>query len=182
VLSFSSIDYDQDRGGGNVSVDRTILGLAGALGLNRSMDAYGEIGYVVESELEDGGDDDGFLLGGGVKGMLHQDGRFSLFGSAGVRFVTEEYGGGAEGEFFEVPLGLIARGQVRPDFGLYAGLDVIPYSDGELDFRRGSTDVDRDDPVGMRLGADYKLDRAIINAEFALISEEAFILRVGFPI
>lgn len=180
VLSFVDIDYDLDSGG-TVGVDRTILGVSGVYGMNRQVDFYGELGYIVESELESGGDDDGFQLGGGVKGLFFERDQISLMGLAGVRFITESYGGGTDGQFFEVPLALVLRGKVNREFSVYGGIDVIPWSDGEIDGRGGDTDLDRDDPVGLRAGIDYKLEQVVLNAEFSLVSEESFLLRVGIP-
>ena len=60
VLSFSEIEYDADgRGGGEV--ERTILGISAAYGLQPSLDLYGELAYILEAELENGSDDDGFF-------------------------------------------------------------------------------------------------------------------------
>ncbi len=181
VLSFVDIDYDLDSGG-SVGIDRTILGVSGVYGMNRQVDFYGELGYIVESEIESGGDDDGFQLGGGVKGLFFERDQISLMGLAGVRFITESYGGGSDGQFFEIPLALVLRGKVNREWSIYGGIDVIPWSDGEIDGRAGDTDLDRDDPVGLRAGVDYKLEQVVLNAEIGFISEESFLLRVGIPL
>ena len=179
-LSFSDVDYHFDHGG-TTDVERTILGIAGSYGLDKQLDLYGELGFSARSKLDSGDDGQGLLLGGGVKGLFYERGKLSILGLAGVRYLTEDYGGGRDGQFFEVPLALIFRGQLQPEIGIYGGVDVLPWTDGEIDGGRGSSDLERDDVVGLRLGADYRIERIILNAEVSLISEESFLLRLAIP-
>lgn len=182
VLSLSEIEYDFDRGGDG-EVERSILGAALGYGLGPNLNLYGELGYILEAELEHSDDDgDGVLLGGGVRGQLYQQNKFTLNGFGGLRLIFEDYGDGADGELLEIPLGLLGRYAVHRDFGLYGGVDVVPISEGELDVPGGDRDFDRDNPLGLRFGVDFALEPVLLNAEVAVISEEAFTLRAVFPL
>ena len=179
-LSFSEVEYDVD-GGGDTSVDRRIIGVAGAYGLTGSTDLYGELGYIIEAEPENGNDDDGFLLGLGVRGNLLVEDEVSVIGRAGLRAISESYGGGVDADIFELELGAVGRFDLNRDLSLYAGVDLFPFTEGEVDTGRSDVDFDRDDLLGLRFGADYRLEKLAFVAELALIGEEAFVLKVRLP-
>ena len=182
VLSFSSIEYEGDSRGG-AEIERTILGLSAGYGLSPDLNAFGELGYSVESSFEDGGDDDdGFILGTGLRGVIARQDKLSLRGYGGLRYINEEYGGDSKGNLFEVYGGLVARGQVRQEIGLYLGIDIVPFSDGEIESGNREFDIERDDLIGLRLGGDYAIKGIVLSAEFPLISEEGFTFRVNFPL
>ena len=183
ALLFSEAEYDPD-GGGSQDIERKIFGLAFGYGVHPSLDVYAELGYIIESELESvRDDDDGFMLGFGVRGQLYQQNAFKLKGFAGARYVDEEYGNGIEGSLWELYSGITGRWELSREVGLYGGFDLIPYTDGEVDSRVGSQDFDRDDPIGIRVGADFTLNNGVrLNGEIALISDESFILRATFPL
>lgn len=183
-LSFSDIEYDVD-GGGDVEVERSILGAALSYGVHPAFNVYGELGYIVEAEVENSrSDGDGVLLGAGLNGEFFRQGQFSGHWLAGVHYLNEDYGSGADGDVFELMLAATGRMQVIPEAGLYAGLELIPLSDGEVEARGGrGTDVDRDNPIGLRLGADYTFENGFrLNAEAAVLSEEVLLLRFSLPI
>lgn len=182
VLSLSEVDYDADRGHGG-KVDRTILGGALSFPLAANLDLYGELGYIAEAELSNSNDDgDGVVVGGGVRALLFQQNQLSIYGRGGFRFIYEDYGHQTDGEIAEIELGGIVRYDLGGNLGVYGGLDAIPYSDGEIEVGNTKTDIERDDILGLRFGFDAKVQRVLLNAEIALISEEAFILRIGLPL
>ena len=179
ALIFSEIEYEDDA-----EVERNILGLSFDYGVSDILDVYGEIGYIVEAELEGvSDDDDGLVLGGGVKGDLYNEDIYTVTGLAGIRYINEDYGDGFEGDVVEVQLNVTGRGQVSNELGLYLGIDIYPFSDGEVDFPGGDRDLDRDTIVGLRFGGDYQLEGSVrINLEAALVSEETLTLRATFPL
>jgi hypothetical protein len=182
ALSFSEIEYDADRGVEG-EVERTILGAALAFPLQSPLDMYAELGYIAEAELEGSrSDGDGVLFGGGLRGLVFRQNLLTLHARGGFRFIFEDYGSGTDGELAELELGLVGRYEVRPKLGLYGGIDLIPFSDGDLEVGNRKVDIERDDPIGLRFGAEYGFNGIVLNAELALISEEAFIFRVSFPI
>ncbi len=184
ALSGSEIEYELEDSGGSADIDRTIVGIAAAFGLSPVLDLYGEFGYIVEAEVEGAdGDDDGALLGAGVRGVMYKQDGLSVHGLAGVRFISEEYGDGVEGELFELPLSVVLSGKVDPNFQLYGGLDLVPISEGDVDFPgAGSADIERDDIIGVRFGGDYSWPSLTLNLEVALVSEESFTARLTFPL
>jgi hypothetical protein len=181
LLSLSEIEYELD-GGGDGEIERTILGGAFGFGLGPRLDLYIEGGYIVEAELENGSDDgDGFLIGSGIRGIIYKENHFEFFGKGGVRYITEDYGSSIDGDIFELELAGVARYAVRNKLGVYGGVDLIPYSDGEIEIGRGDADIERDDLIGLRFGVEGTVNSVILNAEVALVSEEALILRATFP-
>ena len=123
-----------------------------------------------------------FLLGAGLRGVVYKEGQVSIHPRGGFRLIMEEYGGGVESELVELELGIVARFAVDNRLAFYGGLDLIPLSEGEIDFGNRDTDIDRDDRLGLRLGAEFGFQRMSLNGELALVSEEAFILRLKFPL
>src|SRR5690606_4162026 len=136
-----------------------------------------------EAELEDfDDDDDGIPIGGGLRGAIYTERQVSVHARGGFRYIREDYGPGAAGDLLELETGIVARYALSDRFGAYGGVDLVPYSDGEVEAGPADTDIERDDIIGLRLGADFRLDPVVINAEFGLISEDSFVLRVTLPI
>lgn len=182
VLMQSEIEYDVD-GGGEGEVERRLIGASFSHGVDESIDIYGEVAYIIEAEAEASSDDgDGFLLGVGVKGLLHQDQQFSVVGRGGFRYIDEDYGGSSDATIYEIELGAIASYALTDRSNLYGGIDIYPISEGELDGNFGDTDFERDDFLSVRFGSDIGLGRVSINPEIAFIGEQAFMLRVKFPL
>ena len=181
VLSFLDTNYHvADHG--TLTVDRSIFGLAEAYGLNKVLDVYGELAWVIQSKLEDEGESPGILTGGGLRGLLWQQGQVSLHGNAGVRYIKEGYGNSIDGYVFEVPLGITARQKLTHEFAIYGAVDVTPYSDGQVGYSTGHKNSERADNVGFRLGADYKLDWLILfSGEFSFLGDEGVTFRVTLP-
>ena len=183
-LSFSEIEYDIDNRG-DTDVERSILGVALAFGLTNAVDMYAELGYIAEAELEGRSDDgDGFMFGAGVKAVIYREGNFSIHAIVGAHHLREDYGTNSDADLFELQALATARGQFTQQFGGYAGLEVVPISAGDIDRSgRGDVDFERDDRVGLRLGADYTFGNGVkINPEVALVSETLFALRVSIPL
>lgn len=182
ALSFSEVEYDAG-GVRDAEVERSILGAAVSLPLQENLDLYGELGYIAKAELSNSSDDgDGFLFGSGLRSVLYRQKQLSVHGRAGFRFIFEDYGNGVDGEEAEVELGAVARYDVGNQIGVYAGLELVPFSDGEFEFNDRTVDIDRDDILGFRLGLDAQIDELTLGAEVALLSEEAFMLRLGIPL
>ena len=178
LLSFGEVDYDSGLG----SIERSIIGVSGAYGIHTHLDLYGELGFIARSELEKSPDDDvGILLGTGVRGVFYRERQYSIIGRGGIRYIAEEYGLGTEGDILDVELGATGIYDVNENIGLYAGVEVFPVSEGEIDSLAGEFDFGRDDIVGFRLGGNWRLNQFSLNAEFGIISETSFILRLGFP-
>lgn len=179
TLMLSDVEYDFDAGG-DAEIERTIVGISSSYGLNQSLSMFGEFGLIAESEIENSRDDgNGFLLGAGLKGPLMYQGRFSVTGFGGIRFIDEDYGDSVDGQLFELHGGVVGRYALEKNLGVYAGLDIIPFSDGEVDAPGGKSDFERDNILGLRLGIDFLIQEVQVNTEVALVSEEAFVIRIG---
>jgi hypothetical protein len=145
------------------------------------VDLFADLGFALESELDDvSGDGDGFFLAIGVKGLVYQQSDLRIFTGARLQWVNEDYGSGADGELLEVGLDGTAAFRLVDNLDAYLGIEIFPYTDGELKWRNRDADLERDNIVGMHLGAQYDFpENWYLRADFALISEEAFTLGGG---
>jgi len=180
-LVFTEVDYELDNGGG-VDVDRFVLGAAGIYGLSELLDIYLELGLTLQAEIDSSGDDIGYIVGTGLKGLVYRQERFSVVTRGGVRFIDEDYGGGSDGTIIDLELGAVGRYALQKDLVLYGGLDFYPISEGEIEIGGSDIDIERDSLVGFRIGAAYRYKKTSFNGEIGLLGEEGFIIRVKVPL
>jgi hypothetical protein len=165
---FGSISVDYEVGGSSFDIDRTFLGATYAHGLNSSFDVFGTFSITLESEIENSpSDGDGFIIGGGIRGGIPNDLGVKLNGYGQLLLIDEDYGGNADGEEMAIMVGMAASKALDSKIKLYGALEFNLFSDMEI----GSTDVDRDDYFGFRLGANFDLGQFLLNANMALIHE-----------
>jgi len=72
--------------------------------------------------------------------------------------------------------------EVNDDIGLYAGFQLYPISEGDIEVGSSDGDLERDDFVTIRLGGEFQLGRFGINPEFSFVGEQSFTLRATFPL
>lgn len=162
----SSVDYEY--GGSSSDIDRTFIGATYAQGLNSSIDVYGTFSLTLESELEfTTTDGDGFILGGGVRGLIPNDMGVSLHGYGQFLLIDEDYGTSVDGEEMSIMLGLVASKALDSKIKIYGGAEFNLFSDMDI----GNVDADRDDFLGARLGLNFDLGAYLLNANLSLIHE-----------
>lgn len=180
ALLISEIEYDEDQGNGG-DIERTALAVSAAHGVTEKLDIYGEFGYTLEAEADDiSGDGDGFIFGAGIRGLMYQADVISFRGVLGGRYIDEDYGSGVDGNLFEIYGTTLVHADLNNSFSLYGGLDIIPFSDGELEFGSFDSDIERDNFLGIRFGANYRIDSMLLRAEAAVIGQQTLILSAGF--
>lgn len=197
ALAYSKTSYESDSGD-TVDIERILTGLYGAWGLNDWFDLYMSFGYIAnaepdpdEGEWDDHGD--GFVIGAGIRGVNWENDYISVMSYAQISYLSEDYGTtastDAEGEATEVALGAMAKGYLADRFSVYGGVEFVPYTDGKFDTtfpdetgtrHKVSTDMERENPVGIRLGANCELDKWWLRGELGVISETSVLLGAGF--
>ncbi|MCI0506191.1 MAG: hypothetical protein L0Z73_08775 [Gammaproteobacteria bacterium] len=174
----SSVDYEVDGTSGDI--DRTFLGATIAYGMNKSIDIYGTANYTLEAEVENFPDDgSGFMLGAGIRGVIPNNAGVSLHGYAQFLLIDESYGGSPEieGEEMSIMAGVVAATALNNDIKLYGGLELNLMSDMEIE----SVDADRDDFLGIRLGANFNAGSFLINVNISLMHETGFFIGASKP-
>lgn len=172
-VHFGSISVDYEAGGSSFDIDRTFLGASYIHGLDSSLDVYGTFSLTLESEIENvPSDGDGFILGGGVRGAIPNDMGVDLSGYGQLLLIDEDYGSGLDGEELAITLGIAASKALDTKIKLYGALEFNLFSDMEIN----STDVDRNDFLGFRLGANFNLGQYLLNANMALAHESGIFI------
>ena len=170
-FGLSSVEYEV--GASSPEIDRTFLGATFAYGMNNSIDIYGTLSYTLEAEVENSSTDgDGIIFGGGVRGQIPTNMEVALHGYAQLVFIDEDYGGNADGEETYLMAGVVAAKALDNNIKLYGGLELNLIGDLEV----GSTDADRDDFLGFRLGANFTMGNLLLNVNTALIHESGIFI------
>lgn len=183
VLSMSTIEYEVDGGtgiGGDADIDRTIIGAYGASGVSDMLDIYGALGIIAKAEV-DGADDSGtgFLLAGGGRMDVMDISMLDILLYAQAEYISEDYGDGVDGTILEISGGVVGRYALAQGANVYGALDLIPFSDGEVEMSGFTTDFERDSLFGIRLGGNYDLGNFWIRGELALMGEETITIGAG---
>jgi len=200
----STVEYEDGE------IERKVVGAYGAYGVNDLFDVYGTLGFILDAEPEDWGDSDtGFLVAAGVRGYLLSFEEIDIRGYAQLQHIKEEYGSASasvpgasgsvsgEGEITELILGAVAEYGFTDALTAYGGVELIPYSDGEIEvsgsaeidlglgfggIETGSSDsgdIERDSLIGVRGGVTYDLGGFWLRGEVAVLSETTFLIGGG---
>lgn len=173
-ISFGKSDVDYDAG----NLERTFI--SGSYSLPQSdklnLFAFGQFGFDVE-------DGDGFIFGGGAKGPLafSSGTNINLHWYSQFAYLSEDYGTennvSQKGSGYEILLGLVSVHSLDSNLTVWGGLEIIPLSDLEVEVvgtftgreefnladvqlgkaipSTGTVEFERDDMLGLRLGAEY---------------------------
>jgi hypothetical protein len=176
-------------------IDRTILGGDVSYGATQDVDVYGLLGFVAKTEVEDLDDDGkGFVFGFGVRGRVYQQGRLRASAYGQLVWTNEEIDGSQGGIDYDLKIstqaldvGGVAGFLVTQRFMPYAGVEIVPYNDGESKYKpkaggSDKEDIDRDDILNLKFGASVGFGQsASARAELTLLGETTFVagLSVG---
>jgi len=200
LLWIGEVDYDAD---GDVTVERTVLGVGVAYGLDPMIDIYGAIGTISKAEIDTeiegfAWDDegDGYMMAVGIRGQAAARDAINFFAYGQLQHISEDYGElnrlgvtvSTEADIQELIVGAGAKHAINEQFSLYGAAELVPYSsgDGEAEITgvpdkvSDSSDVERDSVLGVRIGSLYQVDRWAIRGEFALIAEQSFSLGAAY--
>jgi len=165
-FGLSSVEYES--GGSSADLDRTYLGATFAYGLNKSLDVYGSLAYTLKTEWENSSSDgSGYMLGGGIRANIPANMEVALHGYAQLLFIDEDYGTGPDGEETYLVAGVVAAKSLDKNIKLYGGLELNLLSDLDI----GSISAERDNFLGIRLGANFAAGSLLWNVATSLIDE-----------
>lgn len=180
-LSLNEVDYEIENNG-NVEVDRKILGVDFSNPLNSKVAFFGHGGLIFDAETDPGDADDGkgLIFGGGLRASLYKTQGIEFFGYGFFDYSYERLEVGSLKETIKM-MELIGGGTATfrglDNVVPYAGLELVPFSDGEgeVDTANGiEFDIERDDLLGLKLGALVDLKGFFIRPELALMHEQTF--------
>ena len=183
ALSVSEIDYKTD--GSTFTFKRKTLGFVLNAPLNADVGALFQAGYTWKSEFDGGSDDGkGYMLGGGINGFFHKGHTVSFVGYGLLNYISDTFKHGkwkTDLSTTDLHLGTLAVFNVSPKkFDFYCGLDLVPYSDGEMKTNHGKTKYERDEVLGIKLGANIGIGEGTLRPEITLGSEKTFTLTATF--
>ena len=195
AFGLTEVEYDS-KDLDDPEVQRTWLGAYGAYGLNDRVDAYAAAGLIVKSEPQKNWDDSGsgFLMIVGARGLVARMEKADINAYGQLTYLTEDYGENneqgakteADASITEVAAGVTAIYAVNPTWSVYGGLEVTPFSDGEVEAsnRHGSQDFDieRDSAFALRGGARVQLERFWLRGEVGLLGETTFLFAGGIAL
>jgi hypothetical protein len=176
----SRVDYEisnTDR-----YIQRAVLGADLAYGLSRYVDLFADFGLTLQSELEQATTDgSGFLFGAGARGIVHKYNSLSVFGVGGFTYQIEDYASRLDGSHFEINLGGFLGYELNPIVDLFAGLDAVPYSDGEIEIDGFNSDseTDIDQLLSLRFGSNIEYKNITFRPEISLFAKRNFALHAS---
>ena len=143
-------------------------------GIDSDLRVLGQMGLSNKVEYENSDSGDGYLFGVGAAMQVHRSGptKFVLHGV--LNYISEDFSSGnVDATLVEIHSGLLAVHTMKNNFEVYGGLDLIPYSDGDIKPTGSSrVSMERDDLFNLRLGAQFlPTPQTAINISLALISE-----------
>lgn len=180
IFMYSDVDYEI------WDIKRLIAGGYAAFGLSEIIDIYAGAGYIIDSDPSGWPNgDSGFIVAGGVRGLVYENNPMAVIVYSQLGYITEDYGTvhySADGTLLELIVGGIFKYSLNDQLSFYGGLELIPYSDGEVDFsgRLRDFDLERDKIVTVRGGATYHLENLWFRGGLAVGSETTFTFGVGY--
>lgn len=178
------VDYDV-----NSIVDPTVKRkiLVGELGYGvaPTIDLFGQLGFIFDSEIEDldSADGDGFMFGGGARFVINQDRPLKVVGYGLLNLTRETFDGDGlkcDNDLTDLHGGATASYEVSPTVAPYGGVDIVLHSDGDFKCKGGgNTNIERDDSLSLRIGANFEFSTLYFRPEAIVAGENTIVLNLG---
>jgi hypothetical protein len=181
ALSFSKVEYT-DKNDNLFEIERKTIGLGLVYKINPSVGLLFQAGHTMKAEYKDSNLEDGkgYMLGAGANFLMYRHNKLSLLGYGLFNYVSDEYKPNVEMNVTDIHLGLLTAIRGNNVVTFYAGLDFVPYSEGEIKYKKYKKDVERDDMFNLKLGFDFTLPGVNLKPEVTLIGEKTFTLSAMF--
>lgn len=156
--------------------------------INPKFSIGGGLGIMIDGEAGNGnkvGDGEGFRLWGDAQFEVHRFNQNKILVTGTLshdRFSFSEANADIDFTVTELKIGGLILHDVR-DFSLYAGLELVAYSNGDLDVGNFSADIKRDDRLNLRLGGVFHVTpRFALRGDLLLIGEQSILLAADFAL
>ncbi len=186
-LSLAELDYD--TGSSTPEFKRKTVGVVFDHGIASKVDITGQLGYIMDLEVESNHEDGkGFVLGFGVRGLLHSTNQLRVYGYGFFAYQKEDInyssGGKMDITTYDFHLGSVIGFPLSSKIQPYFGLDLVAINDGDVEAKSGSvsvkSDIERDDIVNIKLGLSAFFDAIILRPELTLFGEQTFVFSASF--
>lgn len=186
TLSFSKVEY-QNEDDNTFTVKSKTLGLGIVYNLDPGVNLLMQLGYSFDNEIEDSDLDDGtgYMVGIGANFAFLRSRKATILGYAILNYIADHYKvkrTSIDMKVTDIHIGSTVLFKATPVLGLFVGIDLVPYSDGSLDYKQGEIDIERDEVFNLKLGLQFALARAVITPEITLGGEETISLKATFAL
>lgn len=196
----SEIEYEGDSDNDKFDLEKNYFGVTVATGVTEKLNVYGTFGYIFDGKISDDGQDfdldNGYYLAAGARYKVFQSGKVAGYVYGQFDYTLEETYADeinnididGETSGYELFIGGIVKYQMMDQMDLYGGLSFVAISDLTMDYTfefQGRTfndenDFERSDKLGIKLGAQYKIDsKRVLAAEANLGNEQVFVISFG---
>lgn len=180
-LSFTKSKVGMETRNTSFDIERTFFGGAFHYGITSDLQVIGQIGLSNKVQYENSDSGDGYLFGGGAVAEVYRNGLTRILVHGVFNYINEDVGDNdGDATITELHTGVVASHAVKNNFNAYAGMDLVPYSDGDIKFKGSSSaSMERDDLFNLRLGAEFSpTPQTAVNFSIAFISETT--INAGF--
>ena len=184
TLSLSKIEYNNEYDN-TFTVKRKTLGLGLVYKLDADVGLLMQMGYTFDAEFEDSDLDNGtgYMAGMGVNFTMYRNRKVALIGYGLLNYVEDRYKEKyvhIDMHVTDIHMGGLVLVKASPRVGIFGGIDLVPYSEGSLDYHHGKLDISREEILNLKLGLEFNLPGAVIKPEVTLLGEETFSLMASF--
>ncbi len=152
----------------DTEAETDLFGGSLSFGLTNNMDLYGFLGYDSS--------DEGFLFGVGIRHYLAQIQRFRFYGHGQFHYFTFDEDDD-DLKWSEITIGATAVTDLSQVVSLFAGIEAVPFSDGDAN----GVDFERDGLINFRGGAIFNFTPSVnLRGDICLGSETTFGAVLGF--
>ena len=184
-LSFSKVEYE-DENDNVFEVKRKTIGLGltyntGNVGLLFQA-AHNMESEILESNLKKG---KGYMLGAGANFLIYSQNKLSFIGYGLLNYVSDSYKKDkpkVEMDVTDIHLGMLLAVKANRLVTFYGGLDLVPYSDGDIKRAKSKVDIEREELLNLKLGLDFTFPSVNLRPEVTLIGEKTFTITSSFVI
>ena len=184
-LLFQDTSYKDDD---SFDVEGTILMAGYKTAISPKFSLGGGIGLMINGDIGNGsqiGNGEGFRLWGDGQFEVHRINQNKILITGALihdRFSFSKRGIDVDFTITELKIGGLFVHDVR-DFSLYAGGELVVYSNGDIDIENFSGNAKRDDRLNLRLGASFNATpKLALRGDLLLIGEQTILLAADFAL
>lgn len=183
-LGLTETEYEYSDSNFDVESERSTLSLGWHSSDDLPAQFFAQGGFTYDAELG-AYEGNGFNLGGGVKSHIGENEGVQFGFYALLNYLKDSYefrNDDRDLSLLELHLATSARYQLNKKLEGYAVLEIIPYSEGEVELSSGlESDIERDTLLNLKLGARLRLGKGMIfRPEIGLIGESSLVLGISF--
>lgn len=184
ALGLTETEYEYEPLDRDFEAERKTLSFEYHTPMQDDIGYFFQGGYTFDAEI-DRSDGNGLMLGGGIRMGITNVERAQIGGYAFVNYISESYenSGGDDSDLsiLEIHIAPVIKFNLTKTAQLYGALEIVPYSDGEIETGSNESDIERDDLLSLKLGARVRVGQSLVfRPELSLLSEPSLVLGLIF--